>query len=64
MTQPGIEPVTFPFVAQHLKHCATMVRLYRIFTVTKKTANAVTKLKAHPKTCTNGPMDSVYYYIL
>ena len=25
MTQTGIEPVTFRFVAQHLNHCATTV---------------------------------------
>ena len=23
LTQPGIEPATFRFVAQHLNHCAT-----------------------------------------
>jgi len=27
MTPPGIEPATFPFVAQHLSHCATAVPL-------------------------------------
>ena len=27
MTQPGIKPATFPFVAQHLNHCATTVPL-------------------------------------
>ena len=26
MTPAGIEPATFPFVAQHLNHCATAVR--------------------------------------
>ena len=26
MTPAGIEPATFRFVAQHLKHCATAVR--------------------------------------
>ena len=26
MTQTGIEPATFRFVAQHLNHCATAVR--------------------------------------
>jgi len=25
MTPPGIEPATFPFVVQHLNHCATAV---------------------------------------
>ena len=25
MTQPGIEPATYRFVAQHLNHCATAV---------------------------------------
>ena len=25
MTPAGIEPATFPFVAQHLNHCATAV---------------------------------------
>ena len=28
MTPPGIEPATFRFVAQHLKHCATAVPYY------------------------------------
>jgi len=27
LTQPGIEPATFRFVAQHLNHCATAVPL-------------------------------------
>ena len=63
MTPPGIEPANFQFVAQHLKHCAIAVPLYRTFTLTKKTANSLAKLKAHHKTCTKGPMDSVYYNI-
>ena len=28
LTLAGIEPATFPFVAQYLNHCATAVRLY------------------------------------
>ena len=64
MTPAGIEPETLRFVAQHLEHCATAVPLYTIFTLTEKTADALDKLKAYPKTCTKGPMDSVYYYIL
>jgi len=27
LKQPGIEPATFRFVAQHLSHCATAVPL-------------------------------------
>ena len=39
LTPAGIEPATFRFVAQHLNHCATAVRLlnvgqYRIYTKT------------------------------
>jgi len=29
MTPPGIEPATFRFVAEHLKHCATAVPVLR-----------------------------------
>jgi len=29
MTQAGIEPATFRFVAQHLNHCATAVTLLK-----------------------------------
>ena len=28
-TPAGIEPATFRFVAQHFKHCATVVPIYR-----------------------------------
>ena len=32
LTQAGIEPATFRFVAQHLNHCATAVPLLRQYT--------------------------------
>jgi hypothetical protein len=38
--------------------------IYRSYTLTKKTGNALAKIKAHPKACTKGPMDSVYLYTL
>ena len=31
MTPAGIEPATFPFVAQHLNHCATAVPLFIMY---------------------------------
>ena len=30
MTQAGIEPATFRFVAQHLNHCATAVPINQL----------------------------------
>ena len=35
MTPSGIEPATFPFVAQHLNHCATAVPPYLVHTINK-----------------------------
>ena len=35
MTQAGIEPATFRFVAQHLNHCATAVPLLVAWTKLK-----------------------------
>jgi len=31
MTPAGIEPATFRFVAQHLKHCATAVSTHVVY---------------------------------
>jgi len=47
MTPAGIEPATFRFVAQHLKHCATVVpQLHKYRTSKIKSISVQTQLKA------------------
>ena len=60
MTQAGIEPVTFRFVAQHLNHCATAVPnqgMYNLkFTVliyTNNTSNYQSTNETHTHTQEN-----------
>jgi len=44
MTPAGIEPATFPFVAQHLNHCATTVSKQISMFNAKYMATAVVQL--------------------
>jgi len=49
LTQPGIEPATFRFVAQHLNHCATAVPIIHKETSKLTNENNIKSLKINKK---------------
>ena len=58
MIPPEIEPATFPFVAQHLNHCATAVLIYIYIYIYWSRRTVKVKRKAGPLQAWSGPEGS------